>query len=66
MSLASANPTPVVTEIRVDWLGFLRLTSTGIADDFAPDLSDIEKRILVATQGPWSATAFGAPIAAPA
>ncbi len=65
-SLASANPTPIVSEIRVDSLGYIKLTFKGIADDFAQDLSDVEKKILAATQGPWSATAFGAPITNPA
>lgn len=42
------------------------MTFAGIVDDFAQDLSDVKKRIVAATQGPWSATAFGAPIANPA
>lgn len=65
-SLATANPTPIVSEIRVDSLSFIKLTFTGIADDFAQDLSDAEKKILAATQGPWSATGFAATITAPA
>ena len=66
MSLNNANPTPVGAEIRVDSFGFLKLTATGIAEDFAQDLSEIEKKVLAATQGPWAAAAFGAPVGTPA
>jgi predicted alpha/beta hydrolase family esterase len=38
LSLATANPTPIRAEIRPDAHGFLKLTSNGIADDFAQDL----------------------------
>jgi len=55
VSLASANPTPIVSEIRVDSLGLLRLTFT-----------TSKKRSWQQPKGPWSATAFGAPIANPA
>jgi signal transduction histidine kinase len=49
--------TPVNPEIRLN-AGFLSLTAEGIRDDFAQDLSEKEKRILVATQGPVAAMAF--------
>jgi pimeloyl-ACP methyl ester carboxylesterase len=60
LSLATANPTPVGAQIRPDANGFLKLTSTGIVDDFGQDLSDIEKVNLIATQGPTAGGALGA------
>lgn len=49
-------------ELRSDSQGFLSITPKGIAEDFAQDLSDSEKQILTATQGPTAAAAFGANI----
>jgi len=49
-------------EVRPDTSGFLTLTPRGIAEDFAQDLSDIEKKLLTATQGQTSAAVFGATI----
>lgn len=66
LSLATANPTPVVNEIRPDKSGFLKLSQKGITDDFAQDLSNAEKTILSATQGPTAGTALGAPVTNPA
>jgi pimeloyl-ACP methyl ester carboxylesterase len=60
LSLATANPTPVGAQIRPDASGFLKLTATGIVDDFGQDLSDIEKVNLFATQGPTAGGALGA------
>lgn len=51
-------PAPVGAEIRPDPNGFLWLTPTGIWEDFAPDLSDLEKTILTATQGPVNVACF--------
>jgi pimeloyl-ACP methyl ester carboxylesterase len=65
LSLATANPTPIGAEIRPDSYGFLKLTETGIDEDFAQDLSDVEKTILFATQGPTAGAAFGAPATNP-
>jgi len=56
-------PTPLGGELRPDAQGFLSVTPKGIAEDFAQDLSDDEKQILTATQGPTNAAAFGATIA---
>ena len=50
--------TPVGAEIRPDSYGFLSLTPTGIWEDFAPDLSHLEKAILTATQGPTNVSCF--------
>ena len=60
MSLALANPTPVGNQIGTpDAFGFLKLTWTGIFQDFAADLSDLEKNILLATQVPTSVKSLG-------
>jgi pimeloyl-ACP methyl ester carboxylesterase len=55
-------PTALGSELRPDAQGFLWVTPKGIAEDFAQDLSDDEKQILTATQGPTNAAAFGATI----
>jgi pimeloyl-ACP methyl ester carboxylesterase len=60
--LANAYPTPALQELRVDQFGFLKLTPTGIREDFAQDLSEYEQTVLAATQGP---TAGGASLSAP-
>jgi pimeloyl-ACP methyl ester carboxylesterase len=60
--LATTAPTPVLQELRHDQFGFLKITPTGIRDDFAQDLSDSEQTVLTATQGP---TAGGASLSAP-
>ena len=60
LSLATANPTPGGNEIRPDASGFLKLTSTGIMDDFAQDLSMTEKSLLIVTQVPTAGAALGA------
>ena len=60
--LANAYPTPALQELRVDQFGFLKLTPTGIREDFAQDLSYDEQTVLAATQGP---TAAGAALSAP-
>ena len=63
LSLAEANPTPIVNQITPpDAFGFVKLTRTGIFQDFAPELSDLEKNILLATQIPTSGTSLAAPL----
>jgi pimeloyl-ACP methyl ester carboxylesterase len=54
LSLAQANPTPVDSQIPADAFGFTKLTPAGIFQDFAPELSDVEKNLLLATQIPTS------------
>ena len=67
LSLANANPTPVASELRPDATGsFFKLSVVGIVDDFAQDLSKIERHTLFAVQGPTGAAALGAPITNPA
>ena len=52
--LATVPPAPLATEGRPDADGFVKLTKAGIYDDFAQDLSDVEKAILFAAQAPTS------------
>ena len=49
-------PTPGLAEAKPDASGFLALTSKGIHEDFCPDLPLAERKLVLATQGPWSAT----------
>lgn len=53
---------PASDELRPIEDKFLVLTEKGVAEDFAQDLSEVEKKTLVATQGPTSMSVFGAPI----
>jgi pimeloyl-ACP methyl ester carboxylesterase len=55
-------PAPLGNEVRADADGFLTLTPKGVAEDFAQDLSDNEKQVLTATQGPTAASVFGATV----
>ena len=64
--LTFANQTPFLQHLQQDSFGFLKLTPTGIREDFAPDLSDSEQIVLAAAQGPTSVVALGAAISAPA
>jgi pimeloyl-ACP methyl ester carboxylesterase len=64
--LAIANPTPALQQLQQDQFGFLRLTSTGIREDFAQDLSESEQTVLAATQGPTAVAALSARVSTPA
>ena len=55
-------PTPLGGEVRPDAQGFLSLTPKGVAEDFAQDLTDAEKKLVTATQGPLAASTFSATI----
>lgn len=55
-------PTPESFEMRTDAAGFVKITPKGIMEDYAQDLSEAELRNLVATQGPTSVNAIGAPV----
>jgi pimeloyl-ACP methyl ester carboxylesterase len=57
-SLSLANPTPVDSQIAADAFGFAKLTRAGIFQDFAPELSDAEKNLLLATEIPTSQNAL--------
>lgn len=56
------SATPAVSELQPIEDGFLLLTPKGIAEDFAQDLSEAEKKTLTVTQGATSASIFGTPI----
>jgi pimeloyl-ACP methyl ester carboxylesterase len=55
-------PAPIGAELRPDAGGFLSVSPKGIAEDFAQDVSDTDKELLTATQGPPNGAAFGATI----
>ena len=61
-SVKAFPPAPLGSEVRADAEGFLTVTPKGIAEDFAQDLSDDEKQLLTATQGPTAAAVFGATV----
>jgi pimeloyl-ACP methyl ester carboxylesterase len=56
---AGFESAPLNAEIRPDAQGFLSLTRTGIEQLFAQDLSDAEKTVVHATQGPINGAALG-------
>jgi pimeloyl-ACP methyl ester carboxylesterase len=60
--LKSVPPSPVGAELRPDASGFLKLTNTGVREDFAEELSNNEQQIVFATQIPTSVNALGAPV----
>ena len=62
---ASVPATPIAEEIRLN-AGFLSITTEGIREDFAQDLSDTEKQTLAVTQGPIAEVALGTPATTPA
>jgi pimeloyl-ACP methyl ester carboxylesterase len=50
---------PGIGELRPDAFGYLSLTPKGVAEDFGPDLSMAEKRMIIATQHPTNGAALG-------
>jgi pimeloyl-ACP methyl ester carboxylesterase len=64
--LITSVATPVGAELRPDSMGFLKLTPTGIAEDFAQGLSASEIRVLTATQAPTNVAAMKGEITTPA
>jgi pimeloyl-ACP methyl ester carboxylesterase len=56
---ASVEPARLNAEIRADEEGFLKLTESGVKNDFAQDLTPNEKSILFAAQGPTAGAALG-------
>ncbi len=65
LDLITANPTPVGPELRPT-AGFFKLSAKGVFEDFAPDLPEVERKVLFATQGPIAGAALGVPITVPA
>lgn len=64
--LIESVPTPINNELRPDQSGFLKLTSKGIAEDFAQDLAREEIRMLIATQVPTNVAALKGTVTNPA
>ena len=56
---ASVEPPRLNAEIRPDKEGFLKLTESGVKNDFAQDLTPTEKSVLFAAQGPTAGAALG-------
>src|SRR5215475_999432 len=52
-------PPPGMAEEIPDADGFISLTNKGVEEDFAPDLSPAERKLIAATQGPTAAVVFG-------
>ena len=50
-----APSTPINNDLLLDANGYLTLSATGIASDFAPDLTPQQQTTIAATQGPISA-----------
>lgn len=63
---ASVPPAPLGAEVRPDPQGFLKLTKTGVYDDFGQDVTPTEKLELYAAQAPTNAKALGGTISTPA
>ncbi|WP_262246721.1 alpha/beta fold hydrolase [Parapedobacter soli] len=55
-------PGPGGAEFRPDAEGFLSMTAKGIHEDFAQDLPEAQRNVLVATQTPWAAAATVQPV----
>jgi pimeloyl-ACP methyl ester carboxylesterase len=56
---AQFESAPLNPEIRPDAEGFLKLSRAGIFEVFAQDLTDVEKSMLLITQGPINGAALG-------
>jgi len=56
---AQFEAAPLGAELRPDAEGFLKLSQAGVFDLFAQDLSDNEKALVFATQGPINGAALG-------
>ncbi|WP_263375010.1 alpha/beta fold hydrolase [Granulicella aggregans] len=60
------GPTPGVTELRPLADGFLVLSDKGVQEDFAQDVPDSVRKLLIATQVPTQGAVLGATISAAA
>ena len=58
--------TPGVTELRPLADGFLVLSDKGVEEDFAQDVAEQERKVLIATQVPTQGSVLGAPMTAAA
>jgi pimeloyl-ACP methyl ester carboxylesterase len=57
---------PGSAQAKPDAAGYLSLTRKGIDEDFVPELPVVERRIVYATQGPWSSAALSEKVLNPA
>jgi len=62
----SVPPTPMAAEVRPDSQGFLKLTKTGVYENFAQDITAAEKLKLYVAQAPTNAKSLGGTIDTPA
>src|SRR6202008_4349081 len=51
-------PPPGLAELRPDADGYLRLTTKGVMEYFAPDLSVTQRKLIAATQGATNGAVF--------
>lgn len=63
---ATVAPPPMAAQVRPDSEGFLKLTKTGIYEDFAQDVTAGEKAQLYAAQAPTNAKSLGGKISSAA
>ena len=56
-------PPPGLAELRPDGEGYLRLTTKGVMESFAPDLPLAQRRLIAATQGATNGAVFEAKVA---
>lgn len=63
---ATVAPSPMAAEVKPDSEGFLKLTKTGVYEDFAQDVSAGEKALLYAAQAPTHANSLGGKISSAA
>ena len=59
---ATVAPPPLGAQVKPDAFGFLKITKTGIYDDFAQDLTSAEKATLFAAQVPTNVKSLGGKI----
>jgi pimeloyl-ACP methyl ester carboxylesterase len=64
--LASVPASPIAAEFKPDAEGYLKLTEKGVLEDFAQDLSEVEKKLLFVAQAPTSGKCLGGQISNPA
>lgn len=64
--LGTVPPAPLASEAKPDANGFLKLTETGVYNDFAQDLRTRDKEYIFVAQNPTSVKSLGGAITAPA
>jgi len=56
---ATVAPSPMAAEAKPDAEGFIRLSKTGVYDDFAQDVTPAEKQLLYVVQSPTNVKSVG-------